>query len=122
MANEPTWEQCEAGEITAMVDRRRRAQRARTTSRLVVGTASLAVLVGTCAVWFANPKGYVFGGIDCKECMTHAKAYFAEEIDDPDLRESVRIHLEECPRCHPHVEELKREVRVRVAPAAVAVR
>ena len=94
------WGPCKSGEITQMVRREQARAQWRTVAKYGALAATAAVLL--VGVMWSLPNEYEFGGITCKECASHATPYFRGEIKDADLRESMRVHLRDCPKCSEH--------------------
>lgn len=101
------WETCPTGEIARMVDRRRATDRARRLRTAAAAGGALVLCIGLIAGWMLTQRSHVYGGITCRECLAHGEDFVAGRIEDGELRASVRTHFEECPKCKPHLEELR---------------
>ncbi len=111
MTAEQEWAPCRPGEISGLASRQRRDRFQAALVRVSSLTAVGVLFVGTAAAWFLFPKTYTYGGITCEECIGLAPAYVANEIEDPAVERSVRIHFEKCPLCGPHLEDFRQQVK-----------
>lgn len=49
----------------------------------------------------ARDAGASEGGIDCAGVLERLYEYIDQELDDAELMEKIRVHLEICQRCYP---------------------
>jgi len=96
------WEPCEGGELRQVVWRVKTERR----NRDIFKVGGVVVVLLLCAfaatlIWEQiNQAGqFDYGGISCKEVKSHLAAFKDHKLDDQQLVESIRIHLEKCPHC-----------------------
>ncbi len=101
---EPRWTACPPGEIGRMASRLRGRKRRRVTPRAGGVLALLLLFVG---LWSVRPgvRENCFAGLTCSRVIELAMAYGQGTLE-PDLREKVKSHVDQCKRCHDRFKEM----------------
>ncbi len=94
-----TWQPCRPGEF-ADLSKRLRSRRLRRTvfQTSVAATLGLLIVGGLWATRPQQEKEYHFAGISCSRVWGLAPALKMNKLE-PGLRDQVRAHVMECPRC-----------------------
>lgn len=95
------WKACPAGTLVDYARRAKTARRNRTVLRLA-GEIGAAVILFLLVVWLApwgdRKREFDYGGISCHDVQSEMKQYMMGGLA-PEVREKVRLHLAQCPRC-----------------------
>ena len=105
---EQEWSPCPAGELSKMIDTRRARKRRKVIDRCAVVLASVMglVAVGGFALGLFTPDPAAApASIACSEVLDHLPEYVRGTLDDS-LQQRMATHLDHCPSCHSHYEEL----------------
>ncbi len=92
------WTACPQGELSRLRGRLRGRRRRRITAQ---AAGVLAVLLTGTVLWTMNLRNRdnTFAGLTCTQVSQLATAYGEGKLD-ADIHEQVRLHVNECPRCH----------------------
>ncbi|MEO6808974.1 MAG: zf-HC2 domain-containing protein [Isosphaeraceae bacterium] len=96
------WKACPPGELGRLSARlrSRRIRRNGTRSGLSIAAVLLLTIgLGTLRHSHQKVKGFDFAGIKCSKVMVMAPDYSMGTLD-PQLKEQIKSHVEQCPRCH----------------------
>jgi hypothetical protein len=97
---------CPPGTFQSLAEKLRKRRQRRLFLRNAVAIASTAVVAGGgLSLWLGlrgsghqGPAEYHYGGLACSEVQKLAGAYAKGELAPP-IREKVRQHVAQCPRC-----------------------
>ena len=94
-----TWQPCRPGEFADLSKRLRARRLQRTVFHTSVGAMlCLLIVAGIWATRTQQEKEYHFAGISCSRVWGLASAMKMNKLE-PGLRDQVRAHVMECPRC-----------------------
>lgn len=102
------WRQCPPGEIERLAGRLRQRRRRRLWLRSSALAATVVVLAAAVMLWSLGEPNY--GGLTCTDVISFAEDYRNDRLE-PELRAHVVTHLENCPNCRAHYEEMGISVR-----------
>lgn len=106
---EQDWSPCPTGELSKMIDTRRARKRRKVIDRCAVVLASVmgVVAIGGFALGLFTPDPAAApASIACSEVLDHLPDYVRGTLDDS-LQQRMAAHLDHCPSCHSHYEELR---------------
>ncbi|QDU82268.1 hypothetical protein Pla110_40230 [Polystyrenella longa] len=113
------WQNCQQGEIGKVSSFLKRRRRRHTVSRAVTVGAILLAVGGL--GWFAlignEPGGRQIAGLHCNEVFEHTDELFQGELN-PGAVDQITAHLEACPGCVLHMEEVRVEFENRTGQKA----
>ena len=103
-ANDPRepigpWSRCPRGEFERL-GRKLRTRRQRRVFLRTAGACVVAATGGGMAWWLRASVDMSFGGIACSDVHRLKDAYAKNELEES-VREQVRQHIVQCPRCGP---------------------
>jgi predicted anti-sigma-YlaC factor YlaD len=102
-----SWVPCPAGELERLSQRLRKRRQRRTFLRVAAASVAVAATGGGLVVWLRprEPREFNFAGLTCTQVQNAAMAYAQNELD-ADMRDRVREHVAQCPRCRPLFERM----------------
>lgn len=93
------WSPCPPGEFERLGRKLRYRRRRRVFLRTVMAGAVTAT-GGVTAWWLFAPVDQSFAGLTCSDVHRLVDAYAKHELEES-VREQVRQHITQCPRCSP---------------------
>ena len=121
VSEQQEWEPCPAGELAKMVGARRSRQRRKVIDRVAVVAAGVMACIaigGYTLSLFTPDAPQGVRSIACSEVLPQLPSYVQGDLADA-TRGDISAHLQHCPSCRTHYEELLQSVSRVALPVCV---